>query len=338
MYTMVFDITVTDIKNRTSYKVAMLDKVEIHKSQELLADTAQITLPSAQYNVPLDIEDKIHRGDGVTIKLGYKETGLVTEFDGWIQRISTDGGNITLYCEDDLYLMRKSIPNKVFKQVKLKTLLEYVVNHCGVALLIDCTYTWTYSKFVINNATGYDVLKKVQDECGADIYIRDNYLCVKAPGEVIKKKVNEQGKEEEVTTYYDFAKNIEKEDLTYKDAEDKRFEVVVKANMPDGKVKELKFGTTGGDKVEIKCATSDEASMKARAESELKRRSYSGYDGSITTWLIPECEPGCKASIHDADYPKKDGIYYVNSVTTTFDKGGGSRKVGLSFKLDDKRS
>lgn len=335
---MVFDITVTDIKNRTSYKVAMLDKVEIHKSQELLADTAQITLPSAQYNVPLDIEDKIHRGDGVTIKLGYKETGLVTEFDGWIQRISTDGGNITLYCEDDLYLMRKSIPNKVFKQVKLKTLLEYVVNHCGVALLIDCTYTWTYSKFVINNATGYDVLKKVQDECGADIYIRDNYLCVKAPGEVIKKKVNEQGKEEEVTTYYDFAKNIEKEDLTYKDAEDKRFEVVVKANMPDGKVKELKFGTTGGDKVEIKCATSDEASMKARAESELKRRSYSGYDGSITTWLIPECEPGCKASIHDADYPKKDGIYYVNSVTTTFDKGGGSRKVGLSFKLDDKRS
>lgn len=335
---MVFDITVTDIKNRTSYKVAMLDKVEIHKSQELLADTAQITLPSAQYNVPLDIEDKIHRGDGVTIKLGYKETGLVTEFDGWIQRISTDGGNITLYCEDDLYLMRKSIPNKVFKQVKLKTLLEYVVNHCGLALLIDCTYTWTYSKFVINNATGYDVLKKVQDECGADIYIRDNYLCVKAPGEVIKKKVNEQGKEEEVTTYYDFAKNIEKEDLTYKDAEDKRFEVVVKANMPDGKVKELKFGTTGGDKVEIKCATSDDASMKARAESELKRRSYSGYDGSITTWLIPECEPGCKASIHDADYPKKDGIYYVNSVTTTFDKGGGSRKVGLSFKLDDKRS
>lgn len=335
---MVFDITVTDIKNKTSYKVAMLDKVEIHKSQELLADTAQITLPSAQYNVPLDIEDKIHRGDGVTIKLGYKETGLVTEFDGWIQRISTDGGNITLYCEDDLYLMRKSIPNKVFKQVKLKTLLEYVVSHCGVALLIDCTYTWTYSKFVINNATGYDVLKKVQDECGADIYIRDNYLCVKAPGEVIKKKVNEQGKEEEVTTYYDFAKNIEKEDLTYKDAEDKRFEVVVKANMPDGKVKELKFGTTGGDKVEIKCATSDEASMKARAESELKRRSYSGYDGSITTWLIPECEPGCKASIHDADYPKKNGIYYVNSVTTTFDKGGGSRKVGLSFKLDDKRS
>jgi hypothetical protein len=332
MYTMAFDIKIGE------YKLGMLDKVEIHKSQELLADTAQITLPSAQYNVVLDVENEIKRGDKVVIMLGYKETGLKVEFEGWLQRISTDGGNITLYCEDDLYQMRKSVPNKVFKKVKLKTLLDYVVKNCKVGLTIDCTYTWTYAKFVINNATGYDVLKKVQDECGADVYIRNKKLYIKAPGEVIKRRVNDQGKEEEVTTYYDFAKNIEKEDLTYKDAQDKKFEVVVKANMPDGKVKEYKFGTTGGDKIEIKCATSDKASMKARAESEIKRRSYSGYDGSITTWLIPECEPGCKASIHDADYPKKDGIYYVNSVTTTFDKGGGSRKVGLSFKLDDKRS
>ena len=327
MYTMVFDIQIGD------YKLGMLDKVEIHKSQELLADTATITLPSAQYNVALDVESKIKRGDAVVIKLGYKEIGLRLEFDGWLQRISTDGGNITLYCEDDLFKMRKSIPNKVFKKVTLKQLLEYVVDHCGFALLIDCTYTWSYSKFVINNATGYDVLKKVQDECGADIFIKDDKLCVKAPGEVIKKRLNEQKKEEPVTVYYDFAKNIEKEDLTYRDAQDKKFEIVVKANKPDGTVKEIKVGTTGGDKVEIKCATSDDASMKSRADAELKRRSYSGYEGSITTWLEPECEPGYQASIHDADYPHKDGVYYVNSVTTAFDKSGGSRKVGLSFRL-----
>jgi hypothetical protein len=57
MYTMVFDIQIGD------YKLGMLDKVEIHKSQELLADTATITLPSAQYNVALDVESKIKRGD-----------------------------------------------------------------------------------------------------------------------------------------------------------------------------------------------------------------------------------------------------------------------------------
>ena len=311
------------------YKLGMLDKVEIHKSQELLADTATIVLPSAQYNIALDVESKIKRGDPVTIKIGYKETGIKTEFKGWLQRISTDGGNITLYCEDDLYMMRKAISNKAFKQVSLKELLQYVVSHCDVKLDIDCTYTWSYSKFVIVNATGYDVLKKVQEECGADIFIRDNFLCVKAPGEVVEK--DKDGKP--LTVYYDFAKNIEKEDLSYHDAQDKRFEIVVKANKPDGTVKELKVGNTGGDKIEIKCATSDDASMKARAEVELKRRSYSGYDGDITTWLIPDCVPGCQVQLHDADYPHKDGVYYVNSVTTSFSQSGGSRKVSISYRL-----
>lgn len=43
---------------------------------ELLADTATITLPGAQYNVALDVEDKLHRGDKVIIRFGYKEEAL----------------------------------------------------------------------------------------------------------------------------------------------------------------------------------------------------------------------------------------------------------------------
>ena len=58
---MIFDIQVGD------YKLGMLDKVEIHKSVELLADTATITLPSAQYNIALDVESKLKRGDKVAI-------------------------------------------------------------------------------------------------------------------------------------------------------------------------------------------------------------------------------------------------------------------------------
>ena len=42
---MAFDIQIGE------YKLGMLDKVEIHKSQELLADTATITLPSAVSNL-----------------------------------------------------------------------------------------------------------------------------------------------------------------------------------------------------------------------------------------------------------------------------------------------
>ena len=46
-----------------NWKVGMLDSVEIHSSVELLADTATIVLPGAEYNKALDVEGKIKRGD-----------------------------------------------------------------------------------------------------------------------------------------------------------------------------------------------------------------------------------------------------------------------------------
>lgn len=315
MYTMQYDIQVG------GYKLGMLDKVEIHKSVEQLADTAVITLPASQYNNALQIEDKLKRGNGVVIKFGYEETGMEVEFDGWLQRISTDGGNIKLHCEDDLFLFRKEMPNEVLKKVTLEDLLKKVISRCGIAIVLDCTYSWTYEKFVINNATGYDVLKKVQEECGADIYL-DDKLHVHPPGE----KVGEE-------RIYDLSQNVEKEDLTYRRAEDKKVKVVVKALLPDGKVKEVETGSTGGEKIEVKCPTSDDASMKARGEQEVKRRTFDGYEGSITGWLIPMCRPADSVTLRDKDYPYKDGTYFVTSVTTEFGKEGGSRKIDLGFRL-----
>ena len=316
MFTLGYDIRLGD------FRLGMLDKVEIHRSVELLADTATIVLPGAEYNKALEVESLIKRGDPVSIIIGYEETGLREEFRGWIQRISTDDGSITIECEDDLYKFRKSIPNEELKQVTLETLLKKVISGIGESFRLDCTYSWTYEKFVINTATGYDVLKKVQEESGADIYLADDTLHVHAPAETVGDDV-----------YYDFAQNVEECDLTYRTAEDRKVQVVVKATMPDGTVKEIETGSTGGDKVEIRCATSDEASMRQRGQTEVKRLSFDGYEGNITTWLIPYCKPGDTAELRDEDYPEKDGRYFVQAVTTQFSRDGGKRTVELGFRL-----
>lgn len=316
MFTLGYDIRLGD------FRLGMLDKVEIHRSVELLADTATIVLPGAEYNKALEVESLIKRGDPVSITIGYEETGLREEFRGWIQRISTDDGSITIECEDDLYKFRKSIPNEELKQVTLEALLKKVISGIGESFKLDCTYSWTYEKFVINTATGYDVLKKVQEESGADIYLADDTLHVHAPAEAVGDDV-----------YYDFAQNVEECDLTYRTAEDRKVQVVVKATMPDGTVKEIETGSTGGDKVEIRCATSDEASMRQRGQTEVKRLSFDGYDGNITTWLIPYCKPGDTAELRDEDYPEKDGRYFVQAVTTEFSRDGGRRTVELGFRL-----
>ena len=228
---MKFDIEVGD------YKLGMVEKVEIIRSVEQLADSAVVTLPGAEYNIALDIEQKIHRGDRIVINLGYEEIGMVQEFEGWVQRIGSDNGAITLECEDDLYLFRKALPDRQLANVSLANLLDLVVAGIGGGFKIDCSYSWTYEKFVINTATGYDVLRKIQEESGADIYIQDGTLHVHAPGE----KVGD-------TIYYDFSQNVQDYDLTYRRTEDRRVRVVVKALLPDGTVKEKEYGTTGGDK------------------------------------------------------------------------------------------
>ena len=316
MYTLDFEVKIGE------FYLGMVDSITIHKSVELLADTCEIVLPAVRLNKALEIEEQIKRGDEVSVSIGYKEVGIKEEFKGYLQRISTDGGSIKLFCEDDLFQFRKDLPNEELKKISLSDLLSKVVKGIGKNYKIDCSYTWVYDKFLIRDATGYDVLKKVQEECGADIYLKDGVLHIHPPGEVVGKE-----------RFYDFAVNIEEAELSFKRAEDKKVKVVVKAIMPDGKVKEIEVGSTGGEKVEVKCHASDTASMKARGEAEVKRRTFDGYDGSITTWLIPECNPGDTASIHDGDYTYKDGTYFVRSVTTDFSEGGGKRKVELGYRL-----
>lgn len=316
MYTLDFEVKIGE------FYLGMVESITIHKSVELLADTCEIVLPAARLNKALEVEEQIKRGDEVSVSIGYKEVGIKEEFKGYLQRISTDGGSIKLFCEDDLFQFRKDLPNEELKKISLSDLLSKVVKGIGKNYKVNCSYTWVYDKFVIRDATGYDVLKKVQEECGADIYLKDGVLHIHPPGEVVGKE-----------RFYDFAVNIEEAELSFKRAEDKKVKVVVKAIMPDGKVKEIEVGSTGGEKVEVKCHASDTASMKARGEAEVKRRTFDGYDGSITTWLIPECNPGDTASIHDGDYTYKDGNYFVRSVTTEFSEGGGKRKVELGYRL-----
>lgn len=317
MFTMVYDIQIGD------WKVGMLDSVEIHSSVELLADTATITLPGAEYNLALDVEDKLHRGDRVTIRLGYLEVGMVTEFSGWVQRIGTDDGTITIECEDDLFKFRVPLKNRMLKNISLADLLEQILQETGLPYAVDSTYSWRYEKFVINTATAFDVLKKVQDESGANIYLQDGTLHIHAPAENVGRNV-----------IYDFAQNVQECDLKYMKAEDRRVRVVVKALLPDGSVKVREYGSTGGDKVEVKSASADDASMRQRGETEHLRLSFDGYEGSITGWLVPYIQAGDSAELYDADYEYKNGRYFVQSVTTTFSNEGAARKIELGFRLN----
>ena len=306
------------------FRLKMVEKVSIKRSVELLSDTATITLPGTVFNKAINIEDKIKVGDAVEIELGYNDD-LKPEFKGYLKAIKTDGGSLTLELEDDIYLFRKSVKDEEMKDASVKNILTNICSQVG-GFSVSCDYDFTYDKFVINNATGYDVLKKIQDEASPNIYLKDKVL-----------HVHPQYAEIFGEARYDFSRNIERDgtDLKYKSEDERKLLVVVEGTDETGATVSVEKGTTGGDKMTLKLpGVSSKSSLEQKAQSVLEQKVYTGYEGSFQSWLVPYVDAGYKVAITDPDYEIKNGTYYVISVETTFSKDGGVRKITLGKRLN----
>ncbi len=307
-----------------SYRIGLLDSVSIKKSVETLADEATITLPGTYINHAINIEDKIKEGDEVTIELGYNGS-LQTEFKGYLKGVRTDDSSIVLECEDSIYLFRKDVPNKEYKSITVKSLLQKIVQQVDASFMVSCDYEFTYDKFVVKDATAWDVLKKVQDECKANIYFDEKTLHVHPQYSEI---ANSQ------PVIYDFAINVEKSSLKYRRADERKYQISVEGVKPDGSRIETTIGKPGGEKRSVKIyGVTDMASLKKRAEEELLLVVYSGFEGNFTGWLIPYCAPSYKISLRDAEYPNKNGDYYVLATEVKFSSSGGERTVTIGRKV-----
>lgn len=304
-----------------NYRLGLLQEVEVHKSVDLLAQTATIVLPGVIYNQAFRHEEYIKVGDQVSIELGY-DGRLREEFTGFLLRIDTDDDTLTLNCEDNMYKTRKPVKDKQFNDTSVKEIARYLLSEIGLSSL-ECDYDITFQKFVIQGANAFDVLKKLKDDTAAQIYMVGDTLHIHPP-------YVEKGGD----VAYDFAVNIESSDLQYRREEDRRYEVSVECVGIDGKKKKVTLGVTGGEKRVIKVSTPmSEAELRKRGEAEMKYLVYNGYEGSITGWLIPYVEPTWSARLRDNDYEYKNGTYYVTAVTTTLSESGGVRKVELGRKL-----
>ena len=133
MYKMCWKISIGN------YNLKMIESVNVKRSVELLADTATTILPATVFNKSLNIEidEKIKRGDPVNIELGYDEK-LVPEFEGYVESISTDGGSLTINCEDGIFLYRVKIPDKELTNANVKDILKYPDIQTGKVGEADC--------------------------------------------------------------------------------------------------------------------------------------------------------------------------------------------------------
>ncbi len=304
-------------------QLGILDELEIVKSVDNLVDIATVSLPKTVMNTPLNLENKIQKGTQVLIKLGYNEV-LETEFVGYVQEITANDSSLQIKCEDALFLFRKGLESTELKEVPLKEVAAYVVQQIDPSFSVVCDFEVTYEKYIIHNTTGYELLKKLQEETKASIYF-----------DTEKKKLHIHApyvqKHQEL--FYSMQRNIESSSLKYKDPKALVTEVVVESKGKDGKVKTVTVGKKGGDKITLNLGAMSLDSMEKVANAALTRETREKLEGTFTAWLIPNVAPGDSIRIKDEEYSERDARYYTVAVTTKISEQGAVRTVTPGIKL-----
>lgn len=316
-----------------SYRLKHVESVKITRSVENLMDTATIVTPATVFNKALEVQEKLKASSPVKIQLGYDDN-LKTEFEGYLKSVKTDGGSLTLECEDALYLFKGSVKNAEYKNITVKTLLQKIVLELESGnkelrdrhITINCQFDFSYEKFTTVNASGLEVLKKIHDEAKPNIFLKDNVLH-------IQPLYFDMGLP---TIAYNMAVNIDRDgmNLKYRRADERKLKVTAKGKNSAGKEISVTIGEPNGDTETINFpGVTTEEQLKKLAQIAHDGKVYEGYEGDFTAWLVPYIEPGYSVMLKDDDDEVKNGKYYVLKVDTTFDSSGGKRIIGLGKKI-----
>ncbi len=301
--------------------------IEIESTWKSLSDHCTIELPtrgvlkseSVLERTAIKLDNYFKTGMSIRVELGYNSK-FQTEFVGYIAEIKT-GVKITLECEDEIYkLKRQGNISKSYKKTDLKTLLKDLLPDIKTIDLPDISI----ENYIIRRATKASVLQELVDKYGLAIYFRKGVLYAGLP---FADRITNG-------TKYEIFRNVIEEDLKYLKTSDVRLKVRAVSRLPNNKKIEIEVGDADGEERTLHYYNVDsESSLRKIAMSDLQRYKYEGYRGSITTFGVPYVQHGETVEIFDPRYRERQGLYFVDKVTTTYNTSGFRRELDISIKL-----
>jgi hypothetical protein len=327
-----------------TFKKVQVHEVKIKQSLLNFVNTAIIKVPISAVVRQADSDAKtvqtakaIEEGMAITIKLGYNGN-LQTEFEGFVARVNPTTPT-EIECEGYSYQLRKNTYGpKTFKAAKLVDVLKYLVHGTDIILDEKNIPSFTIAKLVIHQHDGCEVLEMIKKASDGTIkmYFTGKNLYAGLVAVNIKLPV-----------YYRLGWNVIKDnDLKLRKAKNQDVtvkyvsqdksgskKVAVQAGAKKTATTSAGFGTSGETKLIKTNAVTDQASLEQMAQAKQQSLSYDGYEGKITAFGEPYCEPGYKAVITDLKYKERIGSYLVEGVDVSYGTGGFRRTVQIGIKL-----
>ncbi len=317
MFTLISSLTIGN------YTFAKAASVEIERGIHQVGATARIVMPTKAVHKDevVQLAKVLKQGDPVSITLGYEDVYSGTEFKGFVRRIR-EGRPTVLECEDNIYLLRQKNFKESWKSTTLETVVKHLLNGSGIELkgkIPDVGLT----PFYLKNINGAEALQKLRDEYGLTAYFdTDGKLYVglayTAPDRTVR---------------YDLLRNVIHGRLKFRSADDVKLKVKAVHIKGDNTKTEVEVGDPdGAQRTFFFYDLKDKEALKNAANEKLEKYRYDGYEGSITTFLIPYAAPNMTADVTDTEFGRS-GRYLVEKVKTTFGRSGARREVHLGIKL-----
>jgi hypothetical protein len=327
-FTLTSNITITNINTKQVVKLRGVNDCRIKKGIHSYIDTATLKIPLSgrlkQKNgssSSVETAQFFYRGDKVKIELGY-DNKLKTEFIGFISRVNFTSP-CEIECEGYSFQLRQKNINKTFaKGTQVNEIIAFLIQGTDIVLSNKIPNVALESAMTVNNATACQVLDKIKENQLMTIYFNGNELYVGLQQTEVKKNVK-----------YRLGWNTIKDNgLKFQLAEDKRVKVILKVSKKDGDKALYTTGDPDGEVHEY-IVNMAEKDLKHIAEDHLLKMKFTGFEGKITTLLVPYCEHACSAEVEDTRYSERNGTYFVPSVEVVFGTSGTRRIVELSNKL-----
>lgn len=318
-----------------AYNFTRANHVKIKTSWKELADTATIKLPLLKGKLNAErrfesLADKIKQGDKVNIKLGWIGLNKNYEFDefhGYVKRVSPNLP-LEIECEDAVWLLRQVNLEKSWRNTSLKDVVKYIVDEANKvnadkirlsAKIPDVKF----DKFTLDNVNGAEALQQIKEAYGLVAYFRGLELFAGLAFTELVGRVK-----------YSMDWNVPQSKLTYRRAEDTRIRLKATSILRDNKKIEVEVGPKSGELVSrFYYNISDEATLKRIAEKDIDKMRFEGYEGSITTCLVPFVTHSMTAELRDPEFENHNGNYIVDEVVTEGFSNGIKRTVKIGKRV-----
>ena len=312
---------------------AGINEATVKRSVKEVVDKATLKIPAmGKVNAQLDAlntETSIQtsalfkEGDPVTIQLGYNGD-LRQEFKGFVRRV-TAAIPVEIECEGYGWQLRRKYFVKSWKSVLLLEFLKELIAGTDIKLspLIP---KMTLTNLCIKNANGLEVLEYIKDKVHLSVYFVMDVLYV--------------GLEEGVkgnTVSYSLGYNcVRNNNLKYRKIDDTRLLIrLVTGKGKNHKRPLYEIGDKGGSLIEENIAfVRDAKTLHDIAKDLLVRQKYTGYEGFISGFLQPYCQPTDTVTLIDKRYKTLGGNFFVEATEVVFGLNGATRKVHITRALN----